>query len=272
MTDTLEIAASRSWETSVLTNGEVSMLEASNGNGGLFMRVLEFQDEQWTIDAEHSEKIVDTVMQNYGHPAHEFVSFLAQDWSMIETVYNEALEGVKDFLPPSDFKNRIAKKYALILASLTLIEKVFRINYNRQAMQDFILKHEKQMMKKRSLATVVYQEVIQDVIRHINWYTTSKQTISTQFYGDVSYQKNKQKYRISVEENHFLELLHSLNIQNRQTLFREMKKFNWFDHEQGRNYHRHTIHGQQRKVYDFYVTKNELKCNPVSYIAFCYYL
>lgn len=266
MTDTLELATSGKWETVVLTNGEVSILEASNGNEGLYMRLFEFQDEQWTIDAEHSEKIVETVMQNYGLPAHAFVDYLAKDWAIIETVYEEALELVKDFLPASDFKNRIAKKYALIFAALTLMEEVFQFTYDRKAMQDFILKHEKQMMKQRSLAIVVYQEVIQDVIKNIKWYTTPKQTISKQFYGDVSYQVNKKKYRISVAEDHFFDILNSLNILNYKALFQEMKKFSWFDHEQGRNFHRHVIHDERRKVYDFYVTKKELKAIQ-SYLA-----
>ena len=259
MTETLEMAASNSWETFLLTNGEVSMLEASNGNGGLYMRVLEFQDEQWTIDAEHSERIVETVMNHYGHPAHAFVEYLAKDWSIIETAYKEALVEVKSFLLPSDFKDRIAKKYAIIFAALSLMEDVFGIDYDLQAMQDFILKHEEKMMAQRSLVTLVYQGVIQDVIKNIKFYTTPKQTISTQFYGDVSLQQNKKKYRISVVEEHFIDFLDSLKILDRTKLFQEMKKSSWFDHEQGRNYHRRVIQGKRRKVYDFYVPKEALK-------------
>ncbi|MCP1143668.1 DUF927 domain-containing protein [Lysinibacillus endophyticus] len=259
MTETLEMAASNTWETLILTNGEVSMLDASNGNGGLYLRVLEFQDEQWTIDAEHSERIVETVMNHYGLPAHAFVEYLAKEWSIIETSYKKALEEVKAFLPPGDLKDRIAKKYAIILAALSLMVEVFDIDYDRQAMQDFILKHEKRMMKNRSLATFVYQEVIQDVIKNIRFYTTSKQNISSQFYGDVSLQANKKQFRISVAEDHFLDLLDLLKIPDHTKLFKEMKKFSWFDHEQGRNYHRHVIQGRRRKVYDFYVPKEALK-------------
>lgn len=47
----------RNWNTTVISTGEHSIYGKSKQNTGLYMRLLEFGNVQWTESAEQSEKI-----------------------------------------------------------------------------------------------------------------------------------------------------------------------------------------------------------------------
>lgn len=53
-------------ETVIVSNGESSMLEKCNKNTGVRVRLIEFQAQMWTRDAEEARTIKEVVSKNYG--------------------------------------------------------------------------------------------------------------------------------------------------------------------------------------------------------------
>ena len=62
-----EMKVSDNWRTTIVSTGEQSLIQNSNQNEGLRVRVIEIGDVSWTSDAAHSERIKRGVSTNYGH-------------------------------------------------------------------------------------------------------------------------------------------------------------------------------------------------------------
>ena len=64
------------WLTTILSNGEKSLIGSSNKNAGVQIRVIEASNVTWTRDAENAEKINRVIQQNYGHIGFEFAEHI----------------------------------------------------------------------------------------------------------------------------------------------------------------------------------------------------
>ena len=64
------------WLTTIMSNGEKSLVRSANKNAGIQIRVLEFDNIVWTKNSEHSEKINSIILNNYGHLGFEFAQYI----------------------------------------------------------------------------------------------------------------------------------------------------------------------------------------------------
>lgn len=137
-----ELKEAGTWQTTIISNGENSLLENSNSNTGLRVRMLEFGNVDWTKSAENAEKIKQTVLMNYGFAGMIFVNeLLKKDMEEINKIfeekYNLVMKNIED--KKLKFANRVAKKVAIILTTAYFVKRIFGYDINTSKLKDFII-------------------------------------------------------------------------------------------------------------------------------------
>lgn len=152
-----------SWATTLITTGESSVLEQSNKNAGLFVRMQEFSDIQWTESADQSNEILEVVSSNYGKAGLKFVQYLARDWNQIQLAYNKWFQHLHQELPDSPYRPRVAERYAAVMAGLDLFQEPLNLQFDLQKVMELIVQQENKLAFERDIANTVYQAVLADV-------------------------------------------------------------------------------------------------------------
>lgn len=259
MTETLELGEQLSWNTSIIMTGENSITSQTNNNLGLLVRLFEYEIKQWTKGANHADKIKSTVKQHYGHAGVAYADYLAQDYTRIVDSVEYWCEQFKQAMIVSDVRNRIAEKYAMILAGLELLGKALDIPFNVDKVFQFILNNEKILQRKRDIANSVFHDLIADVIRtpqlfHVNNTLSNafniKGLIKNQGNGDCS---------VYYLKSEFTQFLKQHGYTNETTVMSALKKKKYFKHEQGRATTRTKIAGTRSTTYEFIVPYATLK-------------
>lgn len=118
------------WNTTVVSTSEMSLLENSNKNLGIYMRLIELSHINWTSSASEAEKIKLVFSQNYGHAGKIFVEKLMQvPLEELVKKYVDAKEAVLAYMNADDnFSNRLAEKYAVIMLTSQYTNEFLNLN------------------------------------------------------------------------------------------------------------------------------------------------
>lgn len=71
-----ELMKKESWLTTILSNGEKSIIEISSKNAGVQVRVIEAENFTWTKSSKHAESINRVILNNYGHFGIKFAEYI----------------------------------------------------------------------------------------------------------------------------------------------------------------------------------------------------
>lgn len=120
----LGIAATPTWETTIITCGESPIVNSNDGAGAL-SRVIEIECTADSLVVEDGHKIAGIMKENYGYAGREFVQTLLEDENkelarmMYETIYEDCLKG------DTTSKQAMAAA-ALITADALISEWIFK--------------------------------------------------------------------------------------------------------------------------------------------------
>ncbi|ARD48844.1 DUF927 domain-containing protein [Sporosarcina sp. P33] len=263
LNDKSGLQKSGEWATTVITNGENSILEKSNQNLGLMVRFLEFNETKWTKSAEHADALREVVEQHYGHAGLAYVQYLAQDWTIIDTTVKAWQEQLLNSLPESDVKQRVAEKYALILAALQLGGEALGIDFSLEEVEAFIIEHEKNFIAHRDNAERVYQAVIEDVRATNSQFIVDKLEPKGVTCKGIIFlpSPSRQEYMVHYLPSAFDQLLADLKLSNKRTVVDALKKKSYFEHESDRQTKRVKLREESKKeaVYAFRIPKRYLE-------------
>ncbi|XKO55432.1 DUF927 domain-containing protein [Lysinibacillus fusiformis] len=162
-TKTGELAEKSEWATTLITTGESSVLENTNKNNGLYVRMQEFADIQWTNSAEQADIIKTVIANNYGGAGILFARKLAENWSVIPTTYKKWTAKLKKTVPKSEYSDRVIQRYAVILTGLELAQKPLKLKFNLKGVVELINKTESVLAVERNMAETIYDAVLKDV-------------------------------------------------------------------------------------------------------------
>jgi len=76
MTKTLANRERRRWAGVLFSTAEHPLIEKTNHNTGLQVRMMELPNIQWTESKDHATKIKNALLNNYGHAGARFVEYL----------------------------------------------------------------------------------------------------------------------------------------------------------------------------------------------------
>lgn len=163
----------------LMSTGEASLLAKTNGNIGLALRVLEFDNHQWTKSAEQSERIKCFCKNNYGHAATEFGLHLYQ------LILDKGIEYVhNDFEYWRQFyckrckiqarKERVSGRYALILLGAQYANRFFDMKIDIPALCDFIIENENSNGNDRDSYGDFYNQFMQYIVMNQKYFDIEK--------------------------------------------------------------------------------------------------
>ena len=127
LTKNIEMRESGTWITTLISNGEASILSKANSNTGIDMRVMELEGITWTQDAEHSEEVKRLATRNYGVFGHSFAERLIKFSSdkLVKLFKSERQNFINKIAEKGVTDNKIERtsyKYAVVLLTARLMD------------------------------------------------------------------------------------------------------------------------------------------------------
>lgn len=177
----------RTWQTTLISTGESSLLENSNENEGLKVRLQEFADIVWTESSDHSNRIKDKVQKVRGHGvqvvAKKLLEISAEQISKL--LENFEIIG-RDYLTRQNKVNsltdRILKTYATVRLAIEMFESEVSLGFNMDEIEKFLLD---QMFKEEK---PMWQIALGKLLGHIegNINKFNREVIYDGFPGTLS--------------------------------------------------------------------------------------
>lgn len=136
-----ELVAPQHWATSVLFTGEHSLLSKANKADGLQMRVLPFDNVQWTTSAEQAHEVELFSVKHAGLPIMCFAEYLLSlTPSDVADEYKKEVQKIEPMIPLAQcYQERVAKSVAIITVTAKLASEALGIELHEQEILDFVL-------------------------------------------------------------------------------------------------------------------------------------
>lgn len=226
------------WLTTIMSNGEKSLVGSANKNAGIHVRVLEFEGITWTKNAENSEKINSIILQNYGYLGFEFAMYvidLGKDY--IKSEYYKMIQYVKYIFEKKklkdDFTDRRVNKIAIIILTMKLFEKMMDIKLNINKGLEIILKAEKESIKQRNFDKSFIEYFKEYVSSNTTKFSKNKKIDTVRDYiGNI---KRKNGYlEVEVLPSKFKEIVKDGGFEDDKVVLKELKKSGYLECESDR--------------------------------------
>lgn len=153
----------RKWVSTVIFTGECSMLDMTNGNAGLFARLVELNYE-WTKDGKSADEIYNIVNENYGTAWLPLIKGLTElGKSGILALYEGNLKHLKSLIATlSNVGNRILAKFAVLLTTVDVVQDAWQMNFNKEEIIQLLIERYQEIVK----GDVIY-DAYETLLSHI---------------------------------------------------------------------------------------------------------
>lgn len=257
------------WLTTILTNGEESIIQGSS-NAGLFTRVFEFENVKWTKDAFNAQAINRTVLSHYGHVGKKFAEKVLQMdkealyerfEKNVEVILNLfKAEGVED-----PFINRRANRHAVILTAMDLFEEIFKVQVQQDDIKNLLVNLERESIKKRNLGTKAVDYLINATNMNLSKFDVYYKARSCEpIISKASEQWGKVILAAGYTEIEFNpivfeKLINQAAFKSTVVVLKELKEQGVLNHEKDKLYRKRKNHrlGQFEKVYVLRLRKDD---------------
>ena len=235
LTDKIEQRNQCEWATTVISTGEQSMLEKTNKNIGLMVRLLEFSNIQWTSSAENAEKIREKCLNNYGVGAENIVKeieMLGEEG--VQKLINKWRDILNEVITENKFKERISKKLAIILATGEIVSKAIRIDLDLDAILKFLVENEEQNMIERDLGMKAFNQIVQVIIQNKGYFKLNNISIQNNVcWGNINVRDDY--YEVAILKNVLDKNLRMLGYGDPKIVVKEWKNSNLLEFEKDRS-------------------------------------
>lgn len=263
------------WGTTIISNGEFSVLEKSKKNTGAQLRILEFYNVMWTKDAESAEAIKQSILNNYGHAGAEFVRLLLK--TDVSQIYDEIRkdreyiikqmkeEGVDDKYVP-----RRSWQLAVLMYTAAKVQELLRIPLDIIGIWDFLANNEKQSISNRDLQKNAFEYFLEQVninykkfLRSDSLEATNDKNVNNpgnDIIGKINVLKNKSYNEICIFPELFRKLMKDGGFEDHQIILKKWKEEGMLDSEADRYTRKRKIieNAGAVAVYVIRVVKDEL--------------
>jgi len=254
------------WNTTILSNGEQSLLVKTNRNTGLKMRKLEFGNVGWTESAEQADAIFAGLLKNYGQAAPTMAQALIDlGKEQVIAQWKAWCEKVLAVMPNKDqFSDRIAAKIAVMMVTADLARMALKLAFNLDGILAFIIQHEQQAVEERDIFANAYKYLLEQV--NINNHKFDKYFNKVdpimslnETWGKIEYKSKKDKEQvILILPIIFNKLMSEGGFQDPQIILKNWKKQGILDCESDRFTRNRKINGADAVgVYAIRVQKSE---------------
>lgn len=158
------------WSGTIIATAENSLIQKSNMNNGLRVRIFELGKIQWTLSAKHADDIRVGLFNNCSIAGAKFVE---EFMKMSDEELLEAFKQCKDLVLSAydrtdEFTSRIADKIAVIYMTAILIKEYLGININENNVLKLLVENDIKQMDDRKLYEKAYDFVQQEIVKNLN--------------------------------------------------------------------------------------------------------
>lgn len=232
MTKEIEERKRASWSGFFFSTAEHSLQQKSNQNSGLMVRLQEKGNVAWTRSAENANKIKEGLLQHYGHAGPIFVQFLLtkgkavildvwKKWAKICYSKMEHKDGLSD---------RMADKFALILATAELMNECFDFSVSIDGILEFLLEMDQENIEGRDLGERTYQYLKQMVIQYQSHFIMDGVPASRDCWGTITRKLGK-GVEVTFMKEPFKKLIHEGGFDDSSVVLGKLKAKGYLDHE-----------------------------------------
>lgn len=257
LTKEIELRESGTWITTIISNGEASILSKSNKNTGLDIRVLELEDIEWTRDAEHSENIKEFVNRCHGILGQDFAKKLILSYnSDIIKIFNfernKFIEELDKLNIIDNKTQRTSSKYAVILTTAVLINRFYirsDIRLDIDKIREILIKTEVESIKKRGIEKRAEDYLIQVIEANASKFKNGKDDKNNIDYWGTIKELPSGELELAILRNRFNELIKEGKFEDPKLVIKQLKQEGKLDHEEGRLTRKRKINAVVTEVY-----------------------
>ena len=226
------------WLTTIMSNGEKSLVGSANKAAGIHVRVLEFESIIWTKSSEHSEKINSVILDNYGHLGFEFAQYLMDlGKEYINKEYYKTKSKLKSIFEKrrikDNFIDRRINKIAIIILTMQLFERMMNLKMNRNKVLQLILNAEIESIKQRNFDKSFIKYFKEYVSANAVRFSKSRKIDNVRDYiGNIKRKDNYLEFEILQEK--FKEIVKEGGFEDDKVVLKELKKSGYLECEKDR--------------------------------------
>ncbi|WWU64751.1 DUF927 domain-containing protein [Clostridium baratii] len=231
-----ELKDRETWLTTILSNGEKSLIGASNKNAGVQIRVIEASNVTWTKDAENAETINRVVSQNYGHLGFDFAKYImsvGKDELIkgFEKSKDEIYQLLGEKLITDDMTIRRCSKFAIIIQSAYLFQDMMDITLDIDGIKNMIIDIEKESISNRNFRESAIEYIKQYISKYNNKFKCTTNNLKENI-GKITQKENYSE--VQMNKISFEEMIREGGYEDVKVVLKELKDAGYLDCEKDR--------------------------------------
>ena len=215
LTKNIEMRESGTWITTLISNGEASILSKANSNTGIDMRVMELEGITWTQDAEHSEEVKRLATRNYGVFGHSFAERLIKFSSdkLVQLFKSERQNFINKIAEKGVTDNKIERtsyKYAVVLLTARLINSGYEeygIKLDIDGIREILIRTEIESINKRGLEKKAEDWLLQQVEANASKFRSGNENNQNVDYWGTRKELSNGEIEIAILRDKFNEIM-----------------------------------------------------------------
>ncbi|AWI03124.1 DUF927 domain-containing protein [Clostridium drakei] len=263
------IRSRKSWNTTIGSTGEHSIFVKSKENTGTRMRLFEFENVDWTEDAEHADRIKEIVISNYGHYGTLFArALIILGKEKVIQIYKDCKQNLIAKMVESEFRERLAGKLAILMVTATIIKKYLKINLTLEEIEKILIENENTNVEDKDIGKKAYEVIMQEVSRNKSkfgveyeyWKDGNKPASDKETWGKIEYKGTKKNHtmQIVIIETILKRILKDNGFEDPRLVTKKWKSKGCLDFEEGKTYRRRTINDIKTKCYVIKVNQDDV--------------
>lgn len=257
LTKNIEMRESGTWTTTLISNGEASILSKANSNTGIDMRVMELEGITWTQDAEHSEEVKRLATRNYGVFGHSFAERLIKFSSdkLVKLFKSERQNFINKIAEKGVTDNKIERtsyKYAVVLLTARLINSGYNeygIKLDIDGIREILIRTEIESINKRGLEKKAEDWLLQQVEANASKFRSGNENNQNVDYWGTRKELSNGEIEIAILRDKFNEIMKRGKFEDPKVVLKQLKEEGKLDYENGRLTRKRKINAITTEVY-----------------------
>ncbi|MFL8712583.1 DUF927 domain-containing protein [Clostridioides sp. GD02377] len=257
LTKDIELRKSGTWVTTIISNGEASLLNRAKNNTGLDVRVLELEGIVWTEDARHSDNVKALANRNYGVFGYSFAEKLIKySIDKLKLLFEDEkrtfIEKVKEKGIVDNMVARTATKYAILTLTTRLINAGYKehgINLDIEGIRNVLVDTEINSIQRRGIQKKASEWLIEYVEANASKFKCGKEINPNVDYWGSRKELPNGDLEIAVLKQRFEDVMRQGGFEDTVVVLDQLKKEGILDYEEGRLTRKRKINAVSTPVY-----------------------
>ncbi|MCE5037273.1 MULTISPECIES: cassette chromosome replicative helicase [Staphylococcus] len=255
----------KNWGTTVISTAEHSILNDSARNDGLNVRTIEIS-EAFTTSADNADAIKRATSINYGHIMPLVAEYLLKREDEVIKWFHAEHDWFKNQLKneTSNTGIRMFKRYAVILTSARIFERVIAVPIDIDAIREYLVSYHLESVSERSLAEKSIEVIVQFVAQNRGKFSEdAKLSRMIENYGLIELKEDH--IQVKMLKNVFKNMLEEHQFQDVNNVIDALRDKGYMQSDRNRKTTKRSVKDAQGKTKSivFYHLKLDKELAPI---------